>query len=153
MKKFKYRFSPLIWVLLSLAMLIAVCTTIINVLQIIDYANKGLQIDYTKIIVIFIAILFFAFIIVVIVNSNYEITQTELKTRLGFIVTGVKLKDIQEIVLFVKDKRLSVIFKDEEFTNIVISPLLYNDFIKSIKATAPHIIYTPYEENSTNTEN
>ena len=121
MKKFKYRFSPLIWVLLSLAILIAVCTTIINVLIIIDYANKGLQIDYTKIIVIFIAILFFAFIIVVIVNSNYEITQTELKTRLGFIVTGVKLKDIQEIVLFVKDKRLSVIFKDEEFTNIVIS--------------------------------
>ena len=151
MKKFKYRFSPLIWVLLSLAMLIAVCTTIINVLIIIDYANKGLQIDYTKIIVIFIAILFFAFIIVVIVNSNYEITQTELKTRLGFIVTGVKLKDIQEIVLFVKDKRLSVIFKDEEFTNIVISPLLFDDFIKSIKTTAPHIIYTPYEP--TNTEN
>lgn len=140
MKKFKYRFSPLIWILLSLAMLIAVCTAVINVLQIIDYVNKGLQLDYTKLIVVFIAILFFAFIIVVILNSNYEITQTELKTRLGFIVTGVKLKDIQEIVLFVKDKRLSVIFKDEEFTNIVISPLLFDDFIKSIKATAPHKI-------------
>ena len=62
-----------------------------------------------------------------------------------------QLKDIQEIVLFVKDKRLSVIFKDEEFTNIVISPLLFDDFIKSIKTTAPHIIYTPYEP--TNTEN
>ena len=146
MKKFKYNFTPLIWILLITGIAIAILTSVLNIVYIIDATNKDIPINASRIIAILVAFIFMAFIIVVIANSSYEITNLELKTKLGFITSGYKLKDIKEIVLFTKSKRLSLIFKDEEFTNIVIKQMQYDDFIKTLKQKAPHIIYTPYEE-------
>ena len=63
MKKFRYNFTPLVWVLLITGIAIAILTSILNIVYIIDATSKNIPLNASRIIAIFVAFIFMAFII------------------------------------------------------------------------------------------
>lgn len=144
MKKFRYKFGVGSYILIVLGILISLTTIIINVINITKTPVLDDILSYA--FAIFIAVIALAFIILVISVANYSITKKEIKTRLGIIVTGIKLNEITQIVHFSKSKRLSIIYKDNEYSNIVISEKHFDDFANEVKKNAPNIKYICCEE-------
>jgi len=145
MKKFKYKFTPGLLTLIIIGMVVAIATCTINIINIVDPKTLSSKVPSYAIAILF-SLLFLAFLILILTISNYEITSTELKTRLGIICTGIKLKEIKTIVHFTKTSRLSIVFTSDEFNNVIIDKKYFDSFASEIKKVAPHVIYSTFEE-------
>ncbi len=145
-KKYRYRFSVLSLVLFGLGFALAIFMISYNLYKI---ASGKLMSDgiTNRTISIVIAIVFLGFAISVLACSFYTVTKTEIKTRLGFIVSGIKLNEIKEIVHFTTSNKLAIFYKDEQFSNIVISPKHFDSFASEVRKFAPSIIYSTHQEN------
>ena len=146
MEKFKYKFTPLAIILIIIGMLAAVVTSVINVINIVKQLQNGLTPEFSKYIIVFIALLFIVFLVIMLINSYYQITESEIKVKLSLISSSIKVKDITKITHFTKSDRLVIFFQDETFTNIVIKPSQFLEFIKKLKKANSKILHTAIEE-------
>lgn len=144
-KKFRYRFSVLSLVLFGIGFALALFMIIFNLYKI--SSGKLMSDGITnRSISILIALVFIGVAISVLSCSFYTINKTEIKTRLGFIVTGIKLNEIKEIVHFTSLNKLSIFYKDDEYSNVVISPKHFDEFATELRKFAPNIVYRTYEQ-------
>ncbi len=145
-RKFRYRFSILGCVLFGIGLALALFMIIYNIYRI---SSGKITSEYisSPLISIIIGIVFIAVAVSVLSCSFYTVTKTEIKTRLGIFSSAIKLKDLTEIAEIKSSKKLAVFYKDEQFSNIVISPKHFESFKKEIKTYAPHIIVKDYIEN------
>lgn len=144
-KKFRYRFSVLSLVLFGIGFALALFMIIFNLYKI--SSGKLMSDGITnRSISILIALVFIGVAISVLSCSFYTINKTEIKTRLGFIVSGIKLNEIKEIVHFTSLNKLSIFYKDDEYSNVVISPKHFDEFATELRKFAPNIVYRTYEQ-------
>ncbi len=144
-KKFRYRFSVLSLVLFGIGFALALFMIIFNLYKI--SSGKLMSDGITnRSISILIALVFIGVAISVLSCSFYTINKTEIKTRLGFIVTGIKLNEIKEIVHFTSLNKLSIFYKDEQYSNVVISPKHFDEFATELRKFAPNIVYRTHEQ-------
>jgi len=144
-KKFRYRFSVLSLVLFGIGFALALFMIIFNLYKI--SSGKLMSDGITnRSISILIALVFIGVAISVLSCSFYTINKTEIKTRLGFIVSGIKLNEIKEIVHFTSLNKLSIFYKDEQYSNVVISPKHFDEFATELRKFAPNIVYRTYEQ-------
>lgn len=83
-------------------------------------------------------------------KSQYELTETELKTRFGIIVSTYELEDITAVHLFTKTKKLAVYFKGNKYLVIVVKEEWYRDFINELLKRNRYIDYEESEEEKDN---
>lgn len=145
-KKFRYRFSILSYVLFGLGIALALFMIAYNVYRISSEKVTGEYVG-SLLLSMSIGVIFLAIAISVLTFSFYTVTKTEIKTRLGLFNSGIKLSDLTEIIQNKKTNKLSVFYKDGEFSNVVISPKYFESFIKEIKTFAPHIILKEFTDN------
>ncbi len=100
----------------------------------------------SRTISIVIAIVFIGFAVTVLASSFYTITKSEIKTRLGIIVSGISMSEIKEIVHLTSSNTLAIFYKDNEYSNIVISPKHFDSFANELRKMAPSIIYRVVDE-------
>jgi hypothetical protein len=102
----------------------------------------------SRTISIVIAFVFIGFAVTVLASSFYTITKSEIKTRLGVIVSGISLSEIKEIVHLTSSNTLAIFYKDNEYSNIVIAPKNFDSFAAELRKMAPSIIYRVVEETN-----
>lgn len=141
MKKFRFRYSPLVWVLLTVVLIICILGIYLNILNIIEYSfAKGYRlISYILISIMtaFIAI----YVLSVMIYGRYTIKKHALYTNFGFIYTKTDLDEIVQITHFKKSDKLVVYLSDQKYSVIVISPAEYERFILELRKENPRIIY------------
>lgn len=81
-----------------------------------------------------------------LLKSQYELTETELKTRFGIIVSTYAIEDITAVHLFTKTKKLAVYFKGDKYLVIVVKEEWYRDFIKELLKRNGRIAYDESED-------
>lgn len=141
MKSFRFRFTTLTWVLISIVILISVgglAWNIHNLIQVIPFGTK--RIVFNAIIVAFNAFLV-VLSISVGTNSKYVIKNGKIYTRFGIIFTKTELSEIVQFTHFKKSDKLVMYYKSAEYSVIVISPEQYQDFIVFAREINPQIIY------------
>ena len=145
-KKYRYRFSVLSYVLFGIGFALALFVIIHNIYRISSGKATGEYVGSLTISIV-IAIIFIAFALSVLACSFYTITKTHIKTRLGVICTGIKINELTEIVYIKSSDKLAVFYKDGEFSNIVISSKHFDTFVNELKTYAPNIIYKIHEND------
>lgn len=141
MKKFRFKYSPVIWLLLSIVIVISLTGMIWNIFNIKEYAWAGaFKITIYALIVIITACLAI-FALSVMVWGFYIIKNDCLYTQFGFINNKVKISSITQITHFKKSDKLVIYFEDNKYSVIVIAPNEYSEFIKTIRQINPKIIY------------
>lgn len=141
MKKFRFCYSGIVWVMLSAVLALSafgLYWNVINVLNInLEYAFRAVS----NIIIGLINLALFIFVISVMVYGRYVIKDGELISYFGFIKTKTDIKEIVQFTHFKKSNKLVAYFKDSKYTVIVITPNEYEEFILSVREINPAIIY------------
>ena len=132
MKQFRFKYSPLVLVLIGLVLVISLLGLGFNIFNIIVTKEQGFKlISYYIIVVLTAFILILA--ISIAVYGKYKIKNGYLFSYFGFILSKIKVEDIAEIVHFKDSDKLVLYTKDNAYTIIVIDPKYYNDFVLSIR--------------------
>lgn len=152
MKKFQYKFSGLVIILLCVITLLTLAGVLWNIFNIIELHDKG--VFYVVIYSLLVVIEFGVFLTVfaVLISSGYSIVNQSLICRFGFIKFRRNVSDIERISVFQETKNLVVYFKNNLYTVIIISEQNFNEFIKELRDKNNQIVYT-VESNQENKKN
>lgn len=141
MKKFRFKYSPLVWVLLAVVLALAIAGLVWNVLNLIDCLPLGATKLTINVVLVVINALFLAFVVSVMVYGKYVVKEDKIVCYLGIVRSTYKIKDVVEITHFKKSDKLVVYFDNSNYTVIVINPALYDKFILAVRDKNKRIVY------------
>lgn len=145
MNKYKYKFTNLMVVLLALGMVVALACIGFNSFRFFKMILNGLMPSvYNYLTIILIALLSLAFIVIVIsmlISSHYEIKNELLILRFGVIKTIYSIGDFKEIKFYKNQKKLFLVFKDDNLISINIYSELYEKFIEDVNKEKKDLLF------------
>lgn len=138
---FKFKYSPVVWVLLSLVVVLSAAGLVWNVYSIVEYTFFGgiKTVSHTLMIIITAALILF--VISVMVYGRYVVTEKYLIQYFGLVKNKTELSKIIAITHFKKSDKLVAYFSDQKYTVIVISPTLYDTFVLSVRDKNPSVVF------------
>lgn len=141
MKKFNFKYSPLLWFLLTVVFGLSVAGGIWNVYNAVYYAPFNSA--WTAIYSIIACISFSVTVLDVsmIFYGCYTVKNEYLYSNFGLIKSKSKIKDIIEITHFKKSDKLVVYYKEGTFSVIMIDSKFYDDFILELRKVNPEIVF------------
>lgn len=153
MKTYKYNFTPLLKALIVAMIILCLGAAAYNVYNIIRAVLSGTAFSsawnwFTYAVIIIVGIIGAVVFTAMLINSRYELTETELLLRFGLIVTRYTLSDITAIHVFKNTKKLTIYFKNGNYAVVVVKEEWYKDLIESMTTINPRITYDVDEDDS-----
>lgn len=145
MKKYRYKYTPLTIILFFVITAISVVTIILNFIKMANTSLKDKYPSYILAILLALAIILFA--VSALFNAYYYIKNGKIMLKISFVNSGILINSISEAVCFTYSKRLSVYFENGQFSNIVISPERFDDFIDELKENSKNLKVTVYDDS------
>ena len=142
MKKYRFKFSPLIVSLMILVLLAAIAGLTLNIIRCCSE-----DFDVTAWNVLSVALMLFvcALLIVIVIGlffaTYYTFKGDKLVTRYGIIKSEIAIKAISEIVYFKKTEKLVIYFDEDKYSVVVVKKDWYDDFVREIRKINPAIRY------------
>ncbi|MBO5713079.1 MAG: hypothetical protein J6R88_02600 [Clostridia bacterium] len=150
MKKYKYSFSKLIIGLFILGIVLALACIGLNVYRFVLNINLNNEITFNDwIMIILIILLSVAFIVIAVscfISSYCTVEDKTVILAWGIIKNKLDLNEVTEIKYYYSNTRLELVFKDESYFYIAVSPEWVDDFVNDIKLANPKILY--FEDSS-----
>jgi len=153
MKSYKYKFSTFAIILMIVGLLLSIGCIVLNLVRYISRIDEGTISTYDWIslaIILIISIVFIVIVTSMLISTKYTITDKEIVLSYGIIKNPIKISEIKEIKLHVKNKRLELIFDDESYFNIIIKEEWFEDFVNELKLKSSNIIFSQESENNDN---
>ncbi len=142
MKKFRFKYAPSVWILLSIVLLLSVAGLIWNIFNFVEFLSLSHTFKVISSAIISLVCLFLTiFVLSVIFYGNYLIKGDFLFNNFGFFKSKLKIEDIVCISLFKKSNKLVAYFSNQTYTVIVIDENLYDEFVVSLRKVNQKIIY------------
>ena len=141
MKKYKFRFTTLILILLWVTIVLCVAAFGWNIYR---FTQTGANSVYEWIqygILFFTSVFFAALIVSILIRSQYILTEKQLITQFGFIRSKYEIANITSVHLFKGAGKLAVYFNDNKYMVIVVKPEWNNEFIKDLLSKNEKIRY------------
>lgn len=141
MKKFRFKYSPVIWILLALVIALLIGGIIWNAFNLVQYLWAGTFkiVIYSLIIALTAFLLLFA--LSMLFYGRYVVKSGFIFTYFGLIKSKVEIKNVVQVTHFKKSDKLVVYFSDQKFTVIVIDPKYYDDFVHAVREFNREIIF------------
>ncbi|MCD8307210.1 MAG: hypothetical protein LUD51_03155 [Clostridia bacterium] len=149
MKKFKYKFNTLTYVLIGLCLALAVAALILNTYFLCrDGISSAANVVYPILqyaLTYFVALAVLLLLVSLLLSSYYSVTKDTFTTCFGIIKSKYKVQDIDMIVLDKtnpkKKDRLAVYFNNDTYIVIVVKPEWFDAFTDALKEANPSIRY------------
>ncbi len=145
MKKYRYKYTPLTIVLIFVITAISIVTIILNVIKMVNTSLKDKYPSYILAILFAFAVILFA--VSALFNAYYYIKNGKIMLKISFVNSGILISTISEVVCFTYSKRLSVYFENGQFSNVVISPERFDDFMEELKLNSKNLKFTVYDDS------
>lgn len=136
MKKFRFKYSPIVWVLM--AMLIVVCTVglILNAINIVSELNNLSASPIKKIssiVLLIFCALVILLIVIMMIKSEYIFKGENIVLRLGIFSSKIDIGSVLGFIHGAKSKTLALTTNNEKTSYILIDERLYGEFIAEVK--------------------
>ncbi len=141
MKSFKFKYAPLVWILLIAVILLTAAGTAYSVFSTVDAIKVQSNKIFSSIIIAIVNLALLVFASSVAIFGKYTIKTGVLYSFFGFIRTKTQISEVVQITHFKKTDKLVLYFKDAKYTVIVISPTDYDAFIESLRQENSNIIF------------
>lgn len=142
MKSFKFKLKPYVIILLVLALVVSILSLALNIYNLVSYFKIGGIKIVSYLIICLATLVILVYVITVLTYSKYRIKGDYLVCNLGFYKTKVKIKSINEVVVFNASNKLIIYFGENNFSVIVISKESYEDFISTLIKLNPQIRFS-----------
>ncbi|MBR2449189.1 MAG: hypothetical protein IKB30_03605 [Clostridia bacterium] len=136
-----FKYSPVVWALLSLVIILSAAGLIWNIYSLVEYSLLGGAKTVTHALMIIITAALILFVISVMVYGRYVVTEKYLIQYFGLVKNKTELSKIIAITHFKKSDKLVAYFSDQKYTVIVISPALYDAFVLSVRDKNPSVVF------------
>lgn len=138
---FRFKFSPLIWVLIALVSILLLLGVYFNVKNLLDFWSFDTLETITFILSGVVDLLLLTATVIGTLNSKYIISKDCLKIRCFVFTKKVDLNDIAEAVLFINLEKLVLRFSNGEYTVVLIKKENHQSFVDVLKQKNPKIVY------------
>ena len=139
MKKYRYKFSVSIIVILSLIVAVTCVGIGLSVFNATQYVATDNLKFISNVVAAVINLAVMVFGLCFLAFSYYSVGEKYVCTRFGLFYNKIKTEDLSDIVLFKSKEKLVVYLKNDKFFVVVISPVLFDDFVDSLKAVNPSV--------------
>lgn len=153
MKKFKYKFSRLIYFLIAAGLVLSLVGFGLNFYVCIKNGISSAVnpvypiIQYTLMFAVTVAL--FVILTSILVSSYYSVNDEIFITSFGIIKSKYRIKDIETIELDRNTNKLSVYFENDTFVVIVVKEEWYSQFVQAILDVNPKIEYSIKSKENT----
>ena len=152
MKKIKYRFRPLILVVIISAVVIAVAGIALNIWRFVsaDFADAY---DYVSLsIALLVSVVGFVLFFAMLVSSSYKVTDEELILTWGFLKNKLPIKSMTRIVYEQTKEQLVVYYMAEDFFVLNAKTVDYLELVDELRKRNGKIVFeiTSIEQNADN---
>lgn len=141
MRKFRFKYPTVVWVLLAIVFALSIAGLVWNIYNFMSFVNT----DTIKTALYSIIILLNAFLVILTVSvavyGIYVIKGDILYSYFGLVQSKFDINDITEITHFKKSDKLVVYFSDAKYTVIVIDKTDYDDFVVALREVNRKIIF------------
>ena len=146
-KIYRFRFSPLMIAVFTLGIALCAACFGLTTWQFVGFVG-GTSGDITSVwewikylMLYFVSIFLAVLLIAMLIRSRYILTNKQLITQFGVIVSKYEIKKIRSISLLGGSKKLNVYFDDfkNHFMTIVVKEEWYDDFIRTLTELNEHI--------------
>ena len=141
MDKYRFGYSPLLKILISIVIAIAAAGLVLNILTVINHAKAHTLLAVLYGVLTLLTAILLAEAVAIAFYGLYKIKDGCLYACFGFIYTKTDVKYIVAVHVFKKTEKLVVYYKDEKFSVIIIPPASYDDFIAALLKANPEIKY------------
>ncbi len=143
-KRYPFKFSAAMLALFIAALVLCVAGFALTTWRLVAFLSEGGDSIYSwiqYIILYFVSVFLAVLIVSMLIRSQYVITDKQLILQFGFIKTRYDIKTIYSVHLFQGAKKLAVYFDDfqTKYTVIVVKPVWYDDFVKTLTERKPSI--------------
>ena len=140
MKTFRYHHSVAVWVLL--AIVVGACGTgaVINFINALNNLDNTFKL-ISHIIMGAITLIFTIFALSAMIGSKYVIKKDKVYLYFGLFGSSTPIADATDVTFIPARKRLVLVFTYKRFLAIVISPELFDEFVKEIRTVNQSIVY------------
>lgn len=141
MKSFRFKYSTLVWVLLSLVLALSLCGLVWNVFSIIEYAGLNTIKVLSASVLTALCLLLTIVSVSIMLYGKYVIKGDTLYTYFGIIRSKLEISKITQIIHFKKSDKLVAYFNQKDFIIILIAPAFYDAFTLALREVNKAIIY------------
>ena len=142
MKKFAFKYTPTIWVLLSVVLGLTLAGIGFNVFNLVNYIPSGTTNTIIYSVIIALVSVLMVIDISFMVAGRYLIKDKVLFVCFGFFKSKISLDDVRAIVLFKKSNKLVLYYGQDKYTVIMIADTLYDDFVMAIRKENKEILFS-----------
>ena len=141
MKKFRFLYLPIIWVLISIILVMCLIGFGWNVYNLTreNLSNTFNIVSYCFLALITLGLAIFS--ISLLFYGRYVIKNAKLYTYFGFIRSTIDISDIVCVTHFKKSNKLVIYLKEQTYSVIVISPDKYDLFVLALREQNKEILY------------
>lgn len=138
MKKFKYKKSLLITVVISLLTACALAGIIMNIISIVNDGNSFLRVlSYS--IILAISVFMLVASLLMLLTAHYKITDTYMITSYGIIKERLPINLINSVSIFKTSDNLVVYYNENKYQVVLISADEFDEFIVALRNANPNI--------------
>lgn len=132
MKKFKFSFSILVYVLCTLALLVLVGAIIFNAKTFFLPLSSATK-KVSAVVFSVLCLILIVFVMLLLFCSFYVFKDKKLYFRLGIFKFNLGIETALMIKEYTKQQKLVLIFNDGKYSVIVINKKYYKDFVEEVK--------------------
>lgn len=142
MKKFVFKYSPIIWIMLAVITAIFAAAVVFNILDAVAFAGEIGPRFIFAVIVAVISLTILVFIVSALFYGRYVVRGNYLYFHFGLIFTKTDINEIFQLTLFAMQNKLVMYLKNEKYSVVVIDKKNYDAFYETLKAVNPDILFT-----------
>ncbi len=141
MKKFRFKLSPIVWILTSIILVMLALGLYWNIFNLTEFGLKNNFKTFSYLMLAIITAGLMVFAISLLINSKYQIKNGYLFTYFGFIRSKINISEIVAVTHFKKSDKLVIYLKEQSYSVIVISPDNYGPFVLALREHNKEILY------------
>ena len=141
MKSFKIKYSPLIWSLLTLVIVLSLCGLAWNVFSMIEFLGLNITKVISASILSVLCLALVIFSLSIVFYGKYIVKGNYLVSYFGIIKSKIDIGDITHVIHFKKSDKLVVYYGEKSFVIILVSPVFYEEFTLALREVNKSIVY------------
>ncbi len=147
MKKFRFQYSPIVWILISIILIMCILGFGLNIINLTEQKlpNSFKVVSYSVLAVVTFGLAIFS--ISLLFYGRYVIKKGYLYIFFGFIRSKININDIVCITHFKKSDKLVIYLKEQSYSVIVISKDNYDKFVHALREQNAQILYDTKIDN------
>lgn len=142
MKKFSFKYSPVLKILLGVIAAVFATAVTFNIYDAVRFFGVFTTKFAFALTIALLSLILLILVLSALFCAKYVVGGKYLFFYFGLIRTKTDIREIFQLTLFKEQDKLVIYFKNQKYAVVLIDKKFYDDFYGALKAVNPDILFT-----------